>query len=130
VGPPGSYSNAFRRAAARWEHERVIPLKLPAQPWRTTRFENGDVERLYGEPKQEAHASDVTAITRDADGVLMRHATYVYTHKRVHGTLLNACLNPTADELAVLMRFNDVPEGPQLRSHTRIEPHLLAPHPR
>ena len=115
---PGSYSKVYLKAARRWDKERVRPLRLPEQPWRTTRLDNGHVVRLYNEPKADASQSEVVSITRDGRGVLLRHATCEYNHKRVHGRIVNACLTPTGQELATLMRFDDVPEGSQLRLQT------------
>ena len=114
---PQEYSAAFLRASAQNE-VKLRRLKLPELPWRTRRMDNGHVVRLYYEPKSDVHESEVVSVTRDENGVLFRHGTCQYVHKRVHGKLLNACLNQTASELAVLMRFDDVPEGPQLRLQT------------
>ena len=109
---PGSYSKAYLKAARRWDRERVRPLRLPDQPWRMTRLDNGHVVRLYNEPKTDASQSEVISITRDDKGVLLRHATCQYNHKRVHGRIVNACLTPTGQELATLMRFALDPSQP------------------
>ena len=38
-----------------------------------------------------------------------------FVHKRVKGTLATACMNPTASDMGVLIKFPDVPDGPQMR---------------
>lgn len=118
IGTRGAYTTTFARASKRWDQEKVDALKLPEQPWRISRLDDGRLVRLYGEPSTDAAASEVTSLTRDADGVLLRHATCQYEHRRVHAKLACACLNPSATELCVLLRFDDVPEGAQLRLQT------------
>ena len=93
-------------------------MRLPEQPWRTTRLANGHVTRLYYEPAADAPQSEVVSVTRDADGVLMRHATCQYTYKRMHGKLVDVCLSPTGAELCALLRFDGTPEGSLLRVQT------------
>ena len=101
-------------AATTHENRHLLTLET-AHPWRVRRDDDGSVTRMYGAPRHDAHASEVTCVTRDAAGVLLRHEVSTFAHKRLKGTLAAACMNPSASELAVLIRFPDVPEGPQMR---------------
>ena len=49
----------------------------------------------------------------DWNWVIQKHL-----HKQVRGELVGACLNPPATELACLVRFKALPEGPHMRLQT------------
>ena len=110
------YSPTYLRSMRRHEGLKIGPLRLPEHAWRTVRHDSGHVTRMYNPPKEDAHEGLVECITHDAGGVLVRHASTRYFHKRVRGILAAAAINPTGSDLAVLVRFGeDVPVAQRLR---------------
>jgi hypothetical protein len=116
AGNNTGYSDAF--ASASREHDWLVNahLKLlPERPWRTQRLDDGTVRSFYGDPIEENHTCEMTIVDRDNRGTLLRHASCRYAHKRVKGSLITACLNPTSSVLVTLTLFDNLPEGPHMR---------------
>ncbi len=122
----GVYPPVFERAAREWEQKRIAPLRLPDLAWRTVRTDTGLVRSTYGDPAKVVgthSTAEFNSITRDTAGKLLRHTTADYKRQHCKGALVAACFNPTGSEIATVTRFNDVPEGPQLRLNVlTIEP--------
>ena len=115
--PSKGYPSKFLKIVRRYEAMRVKPLSLPETPWRVYRHDNGSVRKTYGDADgvPELGTARFVSVTRDEGGVLMRHTTSSYRWETLKGELAAACLSPSGHELATLIYFADVPEGPQVR---------------
>ena len=114
--PSKGYPSKFLKIVRRYEAMRVKPLSLPETPWRVYRHDNGSVRKTYGDADgvPEFGTARFVSVTRDEEGVLVRHTTSSYRWETLKGELAAACLSPSGHELATLIYFADVPEGPQV----------------
>ena len=124
----GNFPEAFLRSSRAYDASRVVPLHLPAIPWRTARLGDGSVCATYDagsyrqrlQPNelgsgQELRQGAFVTVTRDAEGVLLKHETAHFRRKQLAGDLVAACLTPSANELVTLIYFSSAGEGPLLR---------------
>ena len=109
------YPPAFVRASQRHDRTVLRPMRLPEVSWRTERLDDGAVRMTYGEPSREQESCEMRLVDRDAEGLLLRHATMAYVACRAKGALVTACLNPTATALGTLVRYANLPEGSLMR---------------
>ena len=113
-GVDGSYPEVFLREARSHDLHEVSPLELPEIAWRTTRHADKSVTKVYQGPPGRGRDKFVS-ITRCPNGNLLRHESARYRRRLLDGELVDACLTPTGNELATLVRFADAGKGPLLR---------------
>ena len=110
----GCYPEAFLRESRSHDLHEISPLGLPEIAWRTTRHPDKNVTKVYQGPPGR-NRDKFVRITRCPDGDLLRHESVRYRRRLLDGELVDACLTPTGNELATLVRFGDAGSGPILR---------------
>jgi hypothetical protein len=80
--PPTPYPESFLELLAEYEATVISRLQLPPQPWRTLRLDVPERATRYTYYVGEGEVEDIgeeggpfVSITRDADGLLLRHTT-------------------------------------------------------